>query len=151
MAKDKETISKAARRRQEATCGGNAIRLWLRADFSEAPEGQEGVAGKIRVRRERSPLPWILSPARLPSRIGGEVAFPRQARTERAHRAQSSLPRSAKGCPSCRKGRNRNNAGRKGNLTCKGKYTVTTDIQPLKKRVWRFKDKSSTINCNYNK
>lgn len=55
IAKDKETISKAARRRQEATCGGNAI--GLRADFSEAPDGQEGVAGKIRVRRERSPLP----------------------------------------------------------------------------------------------
>lgn len=44
-----------------------------------------------------------------------------------------------------------NNTGRKNNLTCKGKYTIITVNQPLKKRIWRFKDKSSTINYNYDK
>ena len=39
----------------------------------------------------------------------------------------------------------------KKDLTGKGKYMVKAVDQPLKKSAWRLEDKSSKINCNYNK
>lgn len=88
------------------------------------------------------------------SGIEGERKFLRQAKIKGVHHYWSGLTRNVKWSSLREKEKaiitNKKIYERK-NLTGKGKYLVKAMDQPLKKLVWRLKNKSSKINYNYKK
>ena len=69
--KHKEGILKAARKKQQVTYKGNPIHLT--ADLSAETAGQKGMAGYIKVLKEKNLQSRLLYPARISFKIDGEI------------------------------------------------------------------------------